>query len=89
MDWSTILPNHLVWDTIVVFWIFSVAVNALFVLTDDSSSVYWWIYTFLTTLLGHVSDAMNQRHQAAAERALQQSGPTSNKGATNVPEPRK
>ncbi|PWT93077.1 MAG: hypothetical protein C5B54_02430 [Acidobacteria bacterium] len=71
MNWLDFLPNHPVWDTIILFWIFSAAVNALPLPTDESSAGYRWIYTFLTTLLGHVSDAMNQRHQAAAERALE------------------
>jgi hypothetical protein len=74
MNWlETVLPNHPVWDTIILFWIFSAAVNALPVPTDESSGAYKWIYTFLTTLLGHVSDAMNQKHQAEAEKALQKS----------------
>lgn len=65
-----LLPNHPIWDTIVIFWIFSAAVNALPVPTSQSSGVYKFIYTFFTTLLGHVSDAIHQKHQAAAEAAL-------------------
>lgn len=66
------LLNHPIWDTVILFWLFSAAVNALPVPEDTSSRVYRWLYTFLTTLLGHVSDAMNQRRQAAADRALEQ-----------------
>jgi hypothetical protein len=66
------LADHTIWDTIVLFWIFSAAVNAMPVPKDTSSDGYRWVYTFLTALLGHVSDAMNQRGQAAAEAALAQ-----------------
>lgn len=66
------LGQHSIWDTIVLFWIFSAAVNALPLPTDASSGWYRWVYTFLTTLLGHLSDAINQRRQAAAEQALKQ-----------------
>jgi hypothetical protein len=78
MNWlETLLPNHPVWDTVILFWLFSAAVNALPTPTDDSSAVYRYIYTFLTTVLGHLSDAINQRRQAAAEKALQKESASS------------
>jgi hypothetical protein len=55
------VADHTIWDTIVIFWIFSAAVNALPEPTETSSGFYHWIYVFLTVLLGHVSDAVNRR----------------------------
>jgi len=57
------LANHPIWDTIIIFWIISAAVNALPEPSETSSSWYRWTYTFLTTLVGHLHDAINQRKQ--------------------------
>jgi hypothetical protein len=55
------LVNHPIWDTIIIFWIFSAAVNAMPEPTSTSSGFYSWVYVFLTVLLGHVSDAIHRR----------------------------
>jgi hypothetical protein len=59
MNWA----NHPIWDTIIIFWVISAAVNALPEPSETSSGWYRWVYTFLTTLVGHLHDAINQRKQ--------------------------
>jgi hypothetical protein len=60
-DW---LAQHHVIDTVVLYWIFNAIVNALPTPGEESQGVYRFIYTFLTTILGHLSDAIHQRKEA-------------------------
>jgi hypothetical protein len=60
-DW---LQSHHVIDTVVLFWIFNAIVNALPEPGPDATGVYKFIYTFLTTILGHLSDAINRGRRA-------------------------
>jgi hypothetical protein len=55
------VQEHSIWDTIVIYWIFSAAVNAMPEPDDASSSFYRWIYLFLTAIAGHIHDAMNRQ----------------------------
>lgn len=68
-DW---LGQHSISDTIVLFWIFSAIVNAMPEPASDKG-VYKAIYTFLTFIVGHLNDMINQRQtrQSSAQSAPQ------------------
>lgn len=62
-DW---LGQHSITDTIVLYWIFSAIVNAMPEPAVNGNGWYKWLYTFLTTIAGHLHDAMNQRQTQQA-----------------------
>ena len=58
------LAKHSITDTIVLYWIISAAVKAM--PEPSGTGFYKWLYTFLTTIAGHLHDAMNQRQTQQA-----------------------
>jgi hypothetical protein len=62
MDW---INSHHFIDAAVLFWIFNAIVNAL-PEPAGTSGWYRFLYTFLTTILGHLSDAIHSRQPKTA-----------------------
>jgi len=63
------LANHSIWDTVILFWIISAAVNAMPEPMPNGSGFYRWIYLFLTTLVGHLHDMIQSRRQQSQPQA--------------------
>jgi hypothetical protein len=61
------VAQHDIWDTIILFWIISAAINGLPEPDDHSSAFYRWFYVFATTIVGHLHDAMNRHSLRAPE----------------------